>query len=137
MTVSELKTCQIFFFLFLLVKGDSMSMRKGCYAPKLHFFFAFHTHICEKYSFGANFLIKKFCVRQIYIIQMFLFSFVRPKLLGRRKKYIKSRIDIFGCCFLPGRTDKTAFFQCFLKLVSYKKKYTNKKFPNSIFSSFR
>ena len=115
MAVSELKTCQIIFFLFLLVKGDSMSMRKGCYAPKLHFFFAFHTHICEKYSFGANFLIKKFCVRQIYIIQMFLFSFVRPKLLGRRKKYIKSKIDIFGCCFTPCRADKTAFFTIFEK----------------------
>ena len=72
MTVSELKTCHT--IVFLLVKADSMSMRKGCYAPKLHFFFAFHTHICEKYSFGATFLIKKnLCSPNIYYTNVFVF----------------------------------------------------------------
>ena len=72
MTVSELKTCQI--IVFLLVKADSMSMRKGCYAPKLHFFFAFLTHICEEYSFRANFLIKKImCTPNIYYTNVFVF----------------------------------------------------------------
>ena len=74
MTVSDLKTYQIFFFLFLLVKAESVSMREECYVPKLHFFFAFPTLICEKYTFWANFLIKKIvCTPNIYYTHFFVF----------------------------------------------------------------
>ena len=112
-------------------------MRKGCYAPKLHFFFAFHTHICEKYSFGANFLIKKLCVGQMYIIHMFLFSSVRPKSLGRQKKYIKSRIDIFGGCFTPGCPDKTAILTIFGENGFRIKKTSRKSFQTRFLRIFR